>query len=94
MESVVSRGGEEGRWCRPKVGLSVLETSVAGEEGMVSSSVVQPSVEIEITLERLMSGACGFCPRTFLFGVDGIERESKFGAVFDLRTGLFKEFGG
>lgn len=58
------------------------ETFVAGEEGVVSSSVVPPS-EIEITLERRTFEAGDFCPRT-LFGVEGIERESKFGAVFDL----------
>ena len=59
------------------------EIFVAGEEGIISSSVVPPS-EIEITLERRTFEAGGFCPRTLFFGVEGIERGSKFGAVFDL----------
>lgn len=65
------------------MGLSVLDTFVAGEDGILSSSVVEPQVEIEIALERLSSEACDFCTRTF-FGVDGIERESRSGAVLDL----------
>lgn len=64
------------------MGLNLLDTFVAGEEG-ISSSVAEPSVEIEITLDRLTLEACDFCTRAF-FGVDGIERESRSGTVFDL----------
>jgi hypothetical protein len=65
------------------VGLSVLETFVAGEGGIISSSVMESVVETEISLERLTLEACDFCARTF-FGVDGVERESRSGTVFDL----------
>ena len=64
------------------MGLSVVETSVAGEDGISSLSVMEPSVETEITLERPIFA--GSCPRKFFFGVDGVERESRFGAVLDL----------
>lgn len=66
------------------MGLIVLETFVVGEERTISPSVAEPSVEIEMALERLTLDACGFCPRTFFFGVDGVEREFRFGAVLDL----------
>ena len=72
---------DKGIW--QNVGLSVLDTSVAGEEGILSSSVMEPLVEIETPLDRLTFEACDFCTRTF-FGVDGIGRESRSGTVLDL----------
>ena len=78
-EGVASREGDKGRL--PKVGLSEHDTSVAGEGGITSSSFIEPSVEIEMALERTTFEVGS---RTFFFGVDGTDRESSSGAVFDL----------
>jgi hypothetical protein len=75
------------------VGLSVVETSVAGEEGTVSSSVTEQSVEIEAALERPKFETGGSRLRALFFGVNGVERESRFGAVLDLWTRLLEELG-
>ena len=67
----------------------MVETFVAGEGGILSSSVVEQSVEIEIILERSTFDPGGFCLRMF-FGVDGVGRDSRFGTVIDLWTALFE----
>ena len=69
---------------RPKVGLRVFDTSVAGEGGMISSSVAQPSVEIDMALERPAFVDLRLGMRTVFFGVHGTGRGSRFGAVLDL----------